>query len=240
MQGEMQVRLLGQACAARIDDDQASAALLRFLDVRDQVDARDGGVHAPHDDEVGVGVVLVGDPRHLPVQAGGRAARRGGANRSQQPRRAEAIEEARVRRILREIAVRSAVGEREDSLPAAAFAHGLQARRHEPERLIPRRPAELPFTLAARADARVRNPGLPVQVLRVPPDLGANVAARDRVLLAAADGDDSSVGHRDVETAGVGAIEGTGALDVDLPGSSRRAHACQPTMRSTVSTPMGW
>ncbi len=58
------------------------------------------------------GVVRIGDSGHLPVEAGVGGRRRRRADRARQPRGAQSTEQARVGRVLREIAVRSAVRER--------------------------------------------------------------------------------------------------------------------------------
>ncbi len=68
--GEMEVGALGDTRAPRIDDHEFRAPLLRFLDVRKQVDPRGRGIGAPEHDQVRSGVVRVCDARHLSVEAG--------------------------------------------------------------------------------------------------------------------------------------------------------------------------
>ena len=117
---EMEVRALGEARPAWIHDHEPGALLLRLLDVRDEMDPGNGRIHAPEHDEARVRVVRIRDSGHLAVESGVGRGRRRGADRARQPRRAEPPEEPRVRRALREVAVRAAVGERQDRLPPAA------------------------------------------------------------------------------------------------------------------------
>ena len=78
-----------------------------------------GRVDAPQHDQARVRVVLERDPRHLSVEAGRGAHRRRRADRAREARRAEPREEPRVGRVLREVAVRAAVGERAGSRRAS-------------------------------------------------------------------------------------------------------------------------
>ena len=52
---------------ARIDDDKLRPVLLRFADVRHQMNARCGRVDAPQHDQRSVRVVLIRDRRHFAV-----------------------------------------------------------------------------------------------------------------------------------------------------------------------------
>ncbi len=80
--------------ASRIDDDESGARSPRLLHERREVDVRDRGVRAPHDDEPAVhDVVRVGrehrPERRLPRRARGRC-----ADRVEDPRGAELVEQA--------------------------------------------------------------------------------------------------------------------------------------------------
>ena len=123
--------------------------------IRHEVDAGGRRVHAPEHDERRVRVVLVGDRRHLAVERHVRRAGRRRADRAREARRAEAPEQLRVEVVLRQQAVRAAVGERQDRLAARIVAF---AARHpfgdELERFVPRHARELAVALAPLADAR--------------------------------------------------------------------------------------
>src|SRR5262249_59660274 len=114
----------------------------------------------------------------------------------------------------------------------------------EVEGLVPGSAAKLSLSLSAGPDARVQKPRRPVQMLGKAADLRADVALGQRVDPGAADRDDATVRDGDVEAARVRAVEGTRARLVDprrrLSVAVAEAHADHPTMRSTVSTAMGW
>ncbi len=178
-----------------------------------EVDARGRRIHAPEHDQPRVHVVLVGDARHLAVETHvGRA----GCRRAHGPRETRGAEPAPQRRIvgvLREEPVRSAVAERQDGLGARAIAN-----RHHPlgdviQRFIPADAGEDAVALRALPNRRVEEAVLAVHALGEAPHLAADVAAGDRVLVAAVDFDDAALLDRDVERAGVGAVERAGGLD---------------------------
>ncbi len=106
---EMNVGAARQRGRPRVDHDQLGAALLGLADERDDVDARCRRVDAPEDDQLRLGVILVGDRRHLAVERQIGGAGRRGADRARQPRGAEPPPQLRIDVVLREHAVRSAV-----------------------------------------------------------------------------------------------------------------------------------
>ena len=65
---EVHVGAARERRGAGIDDDELGAALLRFAQVRDDVNPRGGRVDAPQDDQPGLRVIPIRDRRHLPVQ----------------------------------------------------------------------------------------------------------------------------------------------------------------------------
>ena len=135
-----------------------------------------------------LGIVLVGDRRHLAVERHVRRAGRRRAHRAREPRRAEAPPELRVEVVLRQQAVRSAVGVRQDR--RAAVRRPSPARiaiGDELERFVPRHALELPVALAALADRRIEQAIRPVDALAELPHLRADVAVGDRVLVRAVD-----------------------------------------------------
>ena len=72
-------------CRARVDNHQLRAAALGLAHVGDEMDAGGVRIDAPQDDQLRVGIVLIDDRRHLPVEAHvGRAGRRR-AHRPGQP-----------------------------------------------------------------------------------------------------------------------------------------------------------
>ena len=110
------------------------------------------GLMPQSDDQLRRRVVGIGDAGHLPVEAAVGGGRGSGANGPGQARRAQPVEEPGVGRVLRKVAVRAAVREREDAFPAAPVAHGLEPGGDEVECFVPRRALELPLALAPRAD----------------------------------------------------------------------------------------
>ena len=66
---------------------------------------------------------------------------------------------------------------------------------------------ELARALGAAADGRVEQAIVAVDALAEAPDLGADVAVGDVVLGRAVDLGDAPAAHRDVERAGIGAVE---------------------------------
>ena len=237
---QMQVRALGETRPARIHDHEPGALLLRLLDVRDEMDPGNGRVDAPEHDEARVRVVRIRDSGHLAVESGIGRGRRRGADRARQPRRAEPPEEPRIRRALREIAVRAAVGERQDRLPPAAAPNLEELLRNVREGFVPRDGPETSFALRPVSKAGLEQPRLAVHVARELAHLGADVAVGDRIDVRSADRHDPALGDRDVETAGVRTVERAGARDVGLGRPGPGAHPFQSRMRSMVSTAMGW
>ena len=152
----------------------------------------------PHEqDQAGLGIVLVDDRRHLAVERlVGRAGRRG-AHRAGEARGAEPPEEDRVGVVLGQVAVRSAVAQRQDGLAAR-----LGADRREPlgdpvEGVVPAHPLEPALALGAAAHGREVQPVVAVDAAIEAPDLGADVAAGHRIGVAAVDGRDAAALHRD-------------------------------------------
>ncbi len=73
---QVQVRLTCEGRGSRVDDHERRAVVARLLQEGHQVNARRRGIRAPHDNQSGVGVVLVRHARHLAVHG-----LRGGARR---------------------------------------------------------------------------------------------------------------------------------------------------------------
>jgi hypothetical protein len=127
--GQVEVGLPRELVARGSTTTSRAPRSLRLAGWRHEVDARRRGVGAPDDDEPRVDVVLVGDARHLAVQphrGGARSARR--RRCAPGARRRGGGRARRVGRVLRQQAVRAAVGVGEDRLAAVSAV----ARRDEP------------------------------------------------------------------------------------------------------------
>jgi hypothetical protein len=210
---EMQVGLLGQRDGPRVDDDQPRAALLRFLHVGDEVDAGRRGIHSPDDDQVRVHVVGKRDARHLAVEAARGRSGRSRANRAQEPRGAQAIEQPHVGRVLREHAVRAAVAVGQDALATEALAGLEELGRDHGQRFVPADSLELSaLTLRIGAAGGVKQPLGAVEMVRQVADLGADEALGVGVSPVAVDLHHTSVLDLHFEAAGIGAVERAGAV----------------------------
>ena len=198
---------------AGVDDHELRAGLARFLDEGNQVNARGRRIDAPEHDQPRVHVVLVGDAGHLAVEAHvGRAGCRR-AHGPREPRGAEPAPQRRIVGVLREEPIRSAVTERQDGFGARAIAN-----RHHPlgdviQRFIPADAGEDAVALGPLPDRRVEEAVLAVDALGEAPHLAADVTAGARVLVAAIDFDDAALLDRDLERAGIRAVERAGGLD---------------------------
>ena len=101
-------------------------------------------------------VVLAAARRAMvPYMARDHGAGRRGADRLQQLRRAEAVEEARVGRAFAEHAVGAAVVVRQDRLGAVLGDDAPEALGDQPERVVPADALEAPLALGADAALRV-------------------------------------------------------------------------------------
>ena len=141
--------------------------------------------------------------------------------RREVPKRAE---QRRVVGVLRQQPVRSAVAEGQDRFSAFAIADVFHARRNQVERLVPGDPGERALTLGALPHRRIEQAILAVDPIGEPPDLAADETAGDGVLVAAVDLHDPAVLDRDVDRAGVGAIQGTGGADRRVAPALRLTH----------------
>ena len=211
--GKVQIGQRGQRRAPRVHDDQHGAIPLCFAHEGHEVNAGRGGVGAPNDDQLAVGVVRRCDARHLAVEGLRRGAGRRRADGPGEPGRAEPAEERRVARILRQQAVGAAVGERQDGLAAPAIANLRQPRCDLIQRFVPIDFFELAATLRSLPDGWTQQTVVAVETPVEPPHLAADVAVGDFLHRRAVDRNDLSLldGHR--QAAGVWAIEGTRRVD---------------------------
>jgi len=79
LQCQVQLGLLGDLCAQRVDDDEPAALALRFPDLANQMQVGDGRVVAPDDVERGVRRRLRPDAGHRAISAGPGLAAHGAA-----------------------------------------------------------------------------------------------------------------------------------------------------------------
>ncbi len=180
-------------------------------------------IAAPDDDEPRVFVVGVGDAGHLAVHLRRRLAGRRGADGAVQPRRTEAAEEPGVLELVGEQAVRAAVVEGQHGLGAERVARMAQPPFDHVERFIPGDAREAGLALRALAHGRVQQPILVIHAPIEAPHLAADVAARGRRAVVAVDPHEPAALDRDVEAAGVGAIERAGGLNRRSAPGARRA-----------------
>ena len=141
--------------------------------------------------------------------------------RREVPKRAE---QRRVVGVLRQQPVRSAVAEGQDRFSAFAIADVFHARRNQVERLVPGDAGERALALGALPHRRIEQAILAVDPIGELPDLAANETAGDGILVAAVDLHDPAVFDRDVDRAGVRAIQGTGGADRRVAPALRLTH----------------
>ena len=219
-QRQVQVGLLGDLDAARVDHDQLAAGAPHALDQRRDVQVGPGDVVAPGDHEPRLRDLLGPDagrgaegpqPGLRPDTAAQRSAI--------EQRRAHAMEEAQVHRATGQQAVGSRVVERHHRLWAVLGDDRADPRVDRVERLVPRDAREAtvalgPDPLERRAQAALAMHELGERARH----LGAQHAVGERVGARAADADDARVLDGDREAAGVGAIEGADASVLGLHG----------------------
>ena len=210
---QVEIGLPRERCRTRVDDDEPRARFLRLAHVRHEMDARCGGVDAPEDDEPCFRIVLVGDRRHLAVERlCGHAGRRR-AHGTREARGAEPAEEHGVEGVLREQAIRSAVGKRQDGFAAPAVAHLEHACGDELDRFVPLDAPEAPQPFRSGSHGGVLQPRIAVHAIAELPDFRADVAGGRRVQRRAVDFDDPPFADGDGQTARVGAVERARGVD---------------------------
>ena len=210
---QMNVGAARQRGGTRIDHDQLGAALLRLADEWNDVNPRCRRVHAPEDDQLRLGVILVGDRRHLAVERQIGGAGRRGADRAREPRGAEPPPQLRVDVVLREHAVRSAVRIRQDRLGARGRLGLFEAGCDQLDRFVPGDARELAGAFASAADGGVQQAIGSVDALAELAHLGADVAVGDRVPARPVDRDDLAGVHGDGQAARVRTVQRTRGLD---------------------------
>src|SRR5439155_3595511 len=129
-----------------------------------------------------------------------------------EPRRADAPPQLRVEIVLRQQTVGSAVRIWKDGRRAEFGGRALESADDQLEGFVPRHPREFAVAFGALPARGVEQAIWSVYAVAELADLRADVAARDRVRVAAVDGDDLSMLDRDVQCAGIWTIKRTGGL----------------------------
>jgi len=122
-------------------------------------------------------------------------------------RGAEPPPQLRVEVVLRQQAVRAAVRERQDRLPAVLGLGALESFNDEFQRVVPRRALEFAIALSSTANGRVEQAVGSVDALAEFPYLRADVAFGDGISVRSVDRDHFSALHGHREAARIGAIE---------------------------------
>ena len=148
----MQVCLLRDLAAQRIDHHQPAARALRCANIAHEVKVRDCGVVAPDNVELGglrrlradAGDVAIGSrPGFVAHHAAHRAAI--------EPARAELVKEAKRHAVVGEHAVRAGVIERRHGFPAEPLDHRVHALMDDVERVVPAHALERPGAASTHA-----------------------------------------------------------------------------------------
>ena len=189
------------------------------------MNARRGWIHAPENDQLRVGEILVGHRRHLAVERHVRGTRGRSAQRARQARRAEAPPECRVEIVLREQTVRTAVRKGQDRGAAVPGLRRLHALDNHLERFVPGSAFEAAFSFAALTDCRVEQAIRTVDTLAELADLGADEAAGHGVSGGSVERDDLAVLHGDGHAARIRTVERASRLDDSLRPTERGVFA---------------
>jgi len=213
LQGQVQIGLLGDLRAQRIDDRQPAALSHRGADLAHQMQIGDGCIVAPHDVERGVRRRLRSDAGYRTIGARpGLAAHPAAQGPAIELAGAQPMEEAQRHAVHRQHAVRARIVQRHHRLRAEALDHRRHASMNLVEGFVP---ADL---LEPARATRPRAPQRPVQPAGAVCELGAvtrylvaDDPFRVRQRVRAAHLYDAVSLHLHDETAGVRTVEGTDA-----------------------------
>jgi hypothetical protein len=153
-------------------------------------------------------VIRQRDARHLAVETGDRGAGRGRADGAQEARRSQSPKQARVDRVLGQVAVRSAVAERQDRFAAKPIARVGQRTGDPAQRLVPADVAVRARPLPPVAHGRTEDALGPVHVLGKAAHLCADEARGQGVIVRAVHADDTPAFDLHLQAAGVRTVEG--------------------------------
>jgi hypothetical protein len=207
----VQIGLLGDLRAQRIDDGQPAALSHRGADVAHQMQIGDRRIVAPHDVERGVLRRLRSDAGYRTIGARpGLAAYPAAQGPAIELAGAEPMEEAQRHAVHRQHAVRARIVERYHRLWAEALDHLRHASMDLVERFIPANPLEPARAARPGAPQRPMQPvGAVCELGAVTPHLVADDPARVRQRVRAAHLYDAVPLHLHGEAAGIRTIEGT-------------------------------
>src|SRR5213592_3015230 len=167
------------------------------------MDARCRRIHAPQDDELRVGIVLIRDRGHFAVEGEVRGPGWRGAHRPRQARGAEAAPELRIEVVLGEETIRAAVRVGKNRFAARVALRASKAIDDELERLVPGNAFELPRAFWPSPDGGVEQAVWAVHALAELAHLRTDVAAGHRVLVGAVNLEHSAVPDRHRQAARV-------------------------------------
>ncbi len=209
----MQIRLLGDLRAQRVDDHQFAARALCFANAPDKMKIGDRRVVAPDDIELGVLGELRRASGHGAIGPRPRLAAHAAAQGPPiELGSAQPVEETRGHAVAGEEAVRAGIVQRHYRLrppPADDVAH---SRMDLVQRRIPRDALELLGTLRPDAAQGMEKAALSVdEVTHVPSDLVANHRRCVGQRVGAANPDDTALLDADSEATGVRTVEGADA-----------------------------
>ena len=160
-----------------------------------------------------VGADRCADRRGIACLAGGRA------DRAIEQRRAELVKKTPVHRAALQQSHRAGIAVGQDRLRAIGrVGDRLEARSDRVERFVPAYALEAAFALGADSAQRMQHAFFGIGPLQISGDLGAQHAARRRMIGIAFDLDRAPVGYRHVQRAGVGAIVRACAADDRVSG----------------------
>ena len=224
----MQLRLLGDTGAPRVDHHQPGAVTVGGVDLTHEVQVAHARVIAPHDDQLRQRHLLQGCARSGAERRGVGGAADAAAQRSaRKQRRPQAVKEAQRHRVARQHAVRPGVVERQHGFGAMLLDDRLHAPLDELQRFGPGELPEPALALRAAARQRMAQAVGTVDELRIElRHLGAHRPMGDGICVAAAHREHALLGHRDRQAAGVGAVERTYAGLLHAHGGFIRAHGC--------------
>ena len=209
----MQIGLLGDLGAQRIDDGEPTAAALRLPDAAYEMHIRHGRVVAPDEVELGIFGEIGRAARHRAIGAGpGLAAHSAAQSAPIKLARPEPVEEAQRHAVAGEQTVRPGIVQRQDRLRPPAPDNLVDPLVDLVERSLPGDALELPGAFRSGAAQRIQKPLRPVHKgLHVARHLCADDPGRIGQRVRPADLGDTAVIDRDGDAARIGAIEGADA-----------------------------
>ncbi len=226
------------AGAVGINDHQLGAVAARLFDKRPQVNVVAVDVGAPGNDVLGVAKLLGLGADFSAVNGDDGVSTGGGANRPQQLRGSQSVEEAHVHRAAVEDAKIASVGVRQHRLGAELGADVFQPRRNLRESVVPGNALEgrrAASSLRSYPAHGVKHAVRRVNTVKVLRNLGTQEALRNGMCGIALDAGSASILHRYEGPAGVGTIVRAGGMD-NLFHRKDRGRLSHVTRRSSAKS----